>query len=183
MYEFVELEVRHLVAEHLGVGIERLVSDVSLRDDLAADSLDLVELAVALEAEFAIVVTERLLDQVRTYGDLVHAVGFLIRERVDAESHGADESPRIWMRIVAATGESVGTLDWTDRFTPYTAETIAEDARRAGTTSHVEVTVASSTGEDLARVRQKLARVCGHGVEVIVRCGDRPDMPHVVPRP
>ena len=41
--EFVEPNVRRLVAEHLGVGFEELVAHVSLRDDLAADSLDLVE--------------------------------------------------------------------------------------------------------------------------------------------
>ena len=69
-----EPHVRRLVAEHLGVGVEELVSEVSLRDDLAADSLDLVELALALEGEFPIAVPERILDEVR--------------------------SPRIWARIV-----------------------------------------------------------------------------------
>ena len=81
MDEFVEPHVRRLVAGHLGVGVEELVSGVSLRDDLAADSLDLVELAVALEGEFAIVVPERILDEVRTFGDLVRATGLLIHTR------------------------------------------------------------------------------------------------------
>src|SRR2546422_7286863 len=67
---FVERSCRRLVADHLGVGVEQLVAGVSLREDLAADSLDLVELAMALEAKFGIVVPERLLDRVRTYGDL-----------------------------------------------------------------------------------------------------------------
>ena len=88
--EFVEPHVRGLVAEHLGVGVEELVSHVSLRDDLAADSLDLVELALALEAEFAIVVPEHILDEARTFDDLVRAVGLLIRARCDAETRGPD---------------------------------------------------------------------------------------------
>jgi len=42
-----ELTVRRLVADHLGVGVGELGSEVSLRDDPAADSLDLVELATS----------------------------------------------------------------------------------------------------------------------------------------
>src|SRR5689334_4099226 len=87
MYGFVEPHVRRLLAEQLGVGVEELVSEVSLRDDLAADSLDLVELALALEGEFAVVVSDRILDEVRTFGDLVRAVGRLM-----------------WAGIVPATG-------------------------------------------------------------------------------
>ena len=79
--EFVEPYVRRLVTEHLGVGAEELVSHVSLRDDLAADSLDLVELAVALEREFAIVVPERVVADMHTYSDLVRATAVLIRAR------------------------------------------------------------------------------------------------------
>lgn len=73
--------MRRLVSRHLGVGLEELGSDVSLRDDLAADSLDLVELALALEATFAIAIPDRMLDRVRTYRDLVEATGFLVGRR------------------------------------------------------------------------------------------------------
>jgi acyl carrier protein len=69
------------VAEHLGVGVDELLSGVSLRDDLAADSLDLIELALALEGEFAIVVPEWTLDEVRSFADLVRATGLLVRAR------------------------------------------------------------------------------------------------------
>ena len=43
MFELVEPRVRRVVAEHLGVNPEELTRDVSLTDDLAADSLDLLE--------------------------------------------------------------------------------------------------------------------------------------------
>ena len=104
MDEFVEPRVRRLAAEHLGVGVDELGSDVSLRDDLAADSLDLAELAVALEREFAIVVPEGVLDEVRTYGDLVHLAGRLSRRRREVKGRGAERPPRIRARIVPAAG-------------------------------------------------------------------------------
>jgi len=151
--EFVEPHVRRLVAEHLGVGVEELVSEVSLRDDLAADSLDLVELALALEGEFPIAVPERILDEVRTFGDLVRATGVLIRARCETEARGTEPSPRIWARIVPATGESSGTLERTGWLTPYTAETIREDAVRAGpgTSRRVPSTTSARRRSDLAR--------------------------------
>jgi len=178
MYEFVEPHVRRLVVEHLGVGVEELVADVSLRDDLAADSLDLVELSMALEGEFAIVVPERILDEVRTYGDLIAATNLLIRARCEAEARGAEGPARFWVRIVPATGESSGTLERTGWLTPYTAETIAEDAVRAGRGARLEVTVGASTTEGIARLGKR-------GVQVIVRRDDRAAAPpvHSTPDP
>ena len=61
MFDFVEPRVRRLVADHLGVGTEELTRDVSLADELAVDSLDLVELALALETEFGISMSEATL--------------------------------------------------------------------------------------------------------------------------
>jgi len=101
--EFVESHVRLLVAERLGVGVDELLSDVSLRDDLAADSLDLVELAVALEGAFAIVVPERTLDEVRTYSDLVDVTRVLVRARHESETR-AERPPRVRARSAPATG-------------------------------------------------------------------------------
>ena len=178
MEEFVEPYVRRLVAERLGVGLDQLVSSIALRDDLAADSLDLVELAVALEGEFAIVVPERILDQVRTYSELVHATGLLIGARRAAEARGAEPPARIWARIVPAMGESASTLERTGWLTPYAAETIAEDALRAGSGARLEVTVAAGTAASVARVQHQFARLRKRGVQVTVRSDDRPPPPH-----
>ncbi|TMA62376.1 MAG: acyl carrier protein [Deltaproteobacteria bacterium] len=147
---------------------------VSLRDELAADSLDLVELAMALEAEFAIVVPERILDQVRTYGDLVQATGLLIRTRCEEEAGGAERPLHMWVRITPRAGRSAGTLERTGWLTPYTAETVAEDALRAGDGARLELTVAASTVEGLAQVRQQFARLGKRGVQVTVRRDHRP---------
>ncbi|TMA38054.1 MAG: acyl carrier protein [Deltaproteobacteria bacterium] len=79
MSEFAEPRIRRLVADYLGVSADELTPEVSLTDDLAADSLDLVELALALEGEFGIEVPERMIDEVRTYGDLVETAAALTR--------------------------------------------------------------------------------------------------------
>ena len=48
----VEERVKKIVAEQLGVKDEEVTSDASFVDDLGADSLDTVELVMALEEEF-----------------------------------------------------------------------------------------------------------------------------------
>ena len=70
----IEPRLRGVVAERLGIGPEELRPEVSLTDDLAADSLDLIDLGLALEAEYGVVLRRRALESVRTYGDLLAAV-------------------------------------------------------------------------------------------------------------
>ena len=48
----VEQQVKGIVAEQLGVKAEEVTNDASFVDDLGADSLDTVELVMALEEEF-----------------------------------------------------------------------------------------------------------------------------------
>lgn len=81
LYTFLEPHVRRLAAEHLSVASERLVCTASLRGDLAADPPSLRDLTSALEGEFAIVMPTRVVDGVRSYEDLVHAIGSLVRRR------------------------------------------------------------------------------------------------------
>jgi hypothetical protein len=81
LYTYLEPHVRRLAAEHLSVASERLVSQASLRGDLAANPRRLRELASALEGEFAIVMPVRVVDDVRSYADLVHATGALVQSR------------------------------------------------------------------------------------------------------
>ena len=48
----VEDQVRNIIAEQLGVKIDEIKNNASFVDDLGADSLDTVELVMALEEEF-----------------------------------------------------------------------------------------------------------------------------------
>lgn len=61
-----------LIAEQLGVDGNGLTMDTNFRDDLGVDSLDIVELSMALEDEFGIgEMTEEDLASITTIGDLV----------------------------------------------------------------------------------------------------------------
>jgi acyl carrier protein len=180
MYQ--ELRVRRVVADTLGVGLEELVREVSLRDDLAADSLDLVELALALEAKFGITVPDRVLDLVRSYGDLVEATVDLIRGRRAAESRSAEQPARFMARVVPSEGRSGGILERGGWLTPYSVETIAEDALRAGRGARLEVTVAASTEDTgLARVRDDFACLGERGILVTVWREDENGVPEQHP--
>jgi len=59
-----------LVANQLGVEREELVADARILDDLGADSLDVVELVMALEESFDIVVPDEDVERLRTIGDV-----------------------------------------------------------------------------------------------------------------
>jgi len=48
----IEQKVKSIIMEQLGVSEEEVKTDASFVDDLGADSLDLVELVMALEEEF-----------------------------------------------------------------------------------------------------------------------------------
>lgn len=48
----IEERVKKIIVEQLGVNEEQVVNDASFVDDLGADSLDTVELVMALEEEF-----------------------------------------------------------------------------------------------------------------------------------
>jgi len=60
--------------------------------------------------------------------------------------------------------------DW---LTPYTAETIAEDALRAGRGARLDVSVAANAAA-VARVQEHFARLANRGVQVSVRRDDHP---------
>jgi acyl carrier protein len=97
MIDNVESRVRCLVAEFLGVDASDLGPEISLTDDLAADSLDLLELVLGLEGRFGIAIPEAVIDGMHRYGDLVDVV-----EALAAEQHApaGAEAPLVWARVV-----------------------------------------------------------------------------------
>ncbi len=65
-------KLKGLIAEQLGVDADSITMDTHFEDDLGVDSLDIVELTMAMEAEFNLEeITEEALAQVVTVGDLV----------------------------------------------------------------------------------------------------------------
>lgn len=73
-----EKKVRSIIAETLGVNAENLAPGASFRGDLDADSLDAVELAMALEEAFDIDIPDEEAAQLETVRDAVDYVRFAI---------------------------------------------------------------------------------------------------------
>jgi len=63
-----EKRVRELIAEQLGVTVEQVVTDANLVSDLGADSLDVVELIMALEDELGVEVPDEDAQKLATVG-------------------------------------------------------------------------------------------------------------------
>ncbi len=71
--------VRTLLIDHLGLGQYRdrpgdLRDDANVIDDLGADSLDCIEIMMAVEEEFEMEVTDDQMDEIVTVGDIVELV-------------------------------------------------------------------------------------------------------------
>jgi acyl carrier protein len=171
MFDFVEPRVRRVVADQLGVSAEELTADVSLTDDLAADSLDLLELALVLESELGIVIPESCLDEVRTYSDLLGTVQQLTRARRERDAQRTSDAPAlVWARVISSRGAAGAEIQRAGWLTPYTAETIAEDALRAGRGAKLDVAVPSSLSDArLAELQDEFAWLGDRGVQVSVR--------------
>jgi acyl carrier protein len=166
MWSLVEPRVRRLVAEHLGVTEEELSPELSLVDDLAADSLDFAELALAVEEELDLAVPEQMLDGVRTYGDLVEAAITLARARLKSEAPNVP----VVARVHRPAHGSEGMLERAGLLTPYFAETLADDVLRSGPDAHLEVTVPAPAEEQAVRyVRTAFAWLADRGVQVAVQ--------------
>ena len=73
--------LRALVAERLAVDEAVLSPSVSLVDDLAADSLDLADLAAAIESDFDVTVPLEWFAGLHTFGDLARIVDGLAHAR------------------------------------------------------------------------------------------------------
>src|SRR5207237_643065 len=160
----IEPDLRHLVADLLGVDPDELVPEASLIDDLAADSLDVVELAIVIESTFGITLPRHRMDEVRSYRDLLDAV------MASAESCRTRElvlTPGLGVKSrLVPPGASEATLERADALTPYAIETIREDALGAGPGAHLGVTLpadadaadmADGRGDDDRAGRQGLA--------------------------
>lgn len=70
----IEERVRRIISDQLGVDESQVTPNASFEEDLNADSLDLVELIMSLEEEFAIEISEEEAERIRTVGDAVEYI-------------------------------------------------------------------------------------------------------------
>ena len=64
-------EVKKLIVEELGVDESKITMDAKLIDDLGADSLDAVELIMAIEEKYDIQISDEVAQSIQTVGDIV----------------------------------------------------------------------------------------------------------------
>ncbi len=67
-------KVRDIIVEQLNVDEEEVVMEASFIDTLGADSLDLVELMIAMEEEFEMTIPEEDIDKISTVGNVVEYI-------------------------------------------------------------------------------------------------------------
>lgn len=67
----VEQKVKDIIVEQLGVEPNQVTNEASFVDDLGADSLDTVELVMALEEEFSLEIPDEEAEKITTVGDAI----------------------------------------------------------------------------------------------------------------
>ena len=66
----IESKVKEIIVEQLGVNADQVTPDAKFIEDLGADSLDTVELIMALEEEFSIEVLDEEAEKLMSVGDV-----------------------------------------------------------------------------------------------------------------
>ena len=67
-------KVKEVIASQLGVDLEEVTPEASFVDDLGADSLDTVELVMALEEEFGIEIPDEEAEKISTVNDAINYI-------------------------------------------------------------------------------------------------------------
>lgn len=66
--------VKRIIVERLGVDEAEVTLDASFKDDLGADSLDVVELVMELEDEFDMEISDEDAEKISTVGEVVEYI-------------------------------------------------------------------------------------------------------------
>ncbi len=74
MEKSVEQKVIDIIVEQLGVGADEVTLEASFIDDLGADSLDLVELIMAMEEEFGLEISDQDAEKIQTVQDVINYI-------------------------------------------------------------------------------------------------------------
>ncbi|HAR97106.1 MAG TPA: acyl carrier protein [Deltaproteobacteria bacterium] len=67
-------KVKKMIVEQLGVNESEVVPEAKFIDDLGADSLDIVELIMALEDEYSIEIPDEDAEKIETVGDAIRYI-------------------------------------------------------------------------------------------------------------
>jgi acyl carrier protein len=70
----IEERVKEIIVEQLGVSEDEVVPEASFIDDLGADSLDIVELVMAMEEEFDMEIPDEDAEKIQTIQDAINYI-------------------------------------------------------------------------------------------------------------
>jgi len=71
----VEEKVKKIIEEKLSVNADQITNEAKVAEDLKADSLDTVELVMALEDEFGLDIPDEEADKIKTVQDAINYIG------------------------------------------------------------------------------------------------------------
>lgn len=74
MAEDIFAKVKEIIVDRLGVDADKVTPEATFRDDLDADSLDVVELVMELEDEFGLQFPDEDAEKIQTVGDAVEYI-------------------------------------------------------------------------------------------------------------
>ena len=70
----IEQRVKDIIVEQLGVNADQVTAEAKFIEDLGADSLDTVELVMALEEEFGAEIPDEQAEKLQSVGDVIKYV-------------------------------------------------------------------------------------------------------------
>jgi len=80
----IEERLTKIISDHLGVALEHVTQEADLQDDLNADSLDAIELVMAVEEEFELEIPDEDAEKFRRVSDITAYVRKYLPAAVDA---------------------------------------------------------------------------------------------------
>lgn len=72
-------KIRTILSEQLDIDEDDITMDSAIAEDLGADSLDVVDMIMAIEDEFEVEITDDDIENIKTVGDVVN----FISDRID----------------------------------------------------------------------------------------------------
>ncbi|MEN9799727.1 MAG: hypothetical protein RL653_3424 [Pseudomonadota bacterium] len=70
----IESKVKNIITDQLGVSEDEIKLESSFIEDLGADSLDIVELVMAMEEEFEVEIPDEEAANIKTVGDAINYI-------------------------------------------------------------------------------------------------------------